>query len=112
MPAKHVRIGVWEALLPHALALAQAGLVIAWVFGLIPWPVGLGLWIVMLVAFGTFAWIRSARQKSSLQPGEWLEVEEPRWIPGSRAFGLFFVGSMLALLIALVILTIAEAVGE
>jgi hypothetical protein len=112
MPARTVRIGVWEALLPPALGLAQAGLVIGWVFGVIPWPVGIGLWIAMLVAFVTFEWIRSARQKASLQPGEWLELEEPSWIPGSRAYGLFFLGTMLALFVVLVIATIAIAVGE
>jgi hypothetical protein len=83
MPAKPVRIGVWEALLPFAFTLVQAGTVVAVLVGLIPWPVGLGLWILMLVAFVAFSWIRSARLKASLQPGEWLAVEEQRGFPAT-----------------------------
>jgi hypothetical protein len=112
MPAKRVRIGVWEALLPLGLGLVVGGIAAAVGFGLLLWPVGLGLWMLVFAAFVTFVWIRSARQKATLQPGEWLEVEEPRWIPGDRAFGLFFVVIFLTLFVFLVIATIAIAVGE
>jgi hypothetical protein len=97
---------------PVAVTIVQAAIVAAVVFGLLPWPVGLGLWILMLVAFMAFSRIRSGRLRASLQLGEWLDVEEPRGFPGDRAYGLFLVGAMLALLIALVVLTIAEALGE
>jgi membrane protease YdiL (CAAX protease family) len=112
MPAKPIRVGAWEALLPFVCVFLQTAIVVAVVVGLISWPLGLGLWIVMLVPVVVFVAIRASRQRASLQPGEWIELKYPRRFPGDRAFGLFFVGLMLALVVLFVIATITKAVGE